>query len=142
LRTLRGVIHGKAIELEEEPGLPDGKQVNVEIQAIGSSATPAGTSSPWWMNQLEVNPAIRPGKFVVKGTAVLVDELVTMLEQGKSEGELLQIHAQLQPKDIAAVREYAKLPVEMRRSFGSWAEDAEQLDQYLDWNRQQRGSYQ
>jgi hypothetical protein len=26
----------------------------------------------------------------------------------------------------------------IRRSFGGWAEDAEELDKYLEWNRQQR----
>jgi hypothetical protein len=26
----------------------------------------------------------------------------------------------------------------LRRSAGGWAEDAEELDQYLEWNRQQR----
>ena len=69
---------------------------------------------------------------------MLVDELVTFLEQRKSEDELLRIHAKLTLKDVTAVREYAKLPAEMRRSFGPWAEDANELDQYLDWNRQQR----
>ena len=28
----------------------------------------------------------------------------------------------------------------MRRAFGAWAEDAEQLDEYLRWNREQRGT--
>jgi uncharacterized protein (DUF433 family) len=138
MKTLRGVIHGKAIELDEEPGLPDGQEVSVDIQPIRERAPAAGTGSPWWLDHFEVNPTIKPGKFVVKGTAVLVDELVTFLEQRKSEDELLRIHAKLTPKDVAAVREYAKLPAEMRRSFGAWAEDANELDQYLDWNRQQR----
>jgi hypothetical protein len=26
----------------------------------------------------------------------------------------------------------------LRRAFGGWAEDAEELDQFLEWNRQQR----
>jgi hypothetical protein len=26
----------------------------------------------------------------------------------------------------------------LRQSYGSWAEDAEELDRYLEWNRQQR----
>jgi hypothetical protein len=26
----------------------------------------------------------------------------------------------------------------LRRAFGAWAEDAEDLDKYLEWNRQQR----
>ena len=30
---LKGVVHGKTIELAEEPGLPDGQQVTVILQA-------------------------------------------------------------------------------------------------------------
>ena len=26
----------------------------------------------------------------------------------------------------------------LRQSFGAWADDAEELDKYLEWNRQQR----
>jgi hypothetical protein len=32
--TLRGVVHGKTIELEQEPELPDGQQVTVILQAV------------------------------------------------------------------------------------------------------------
>ena len=32
--TLRGVIHGKAIELEQDPPLPDGQQVTVILQPV------------------------------------------------------------------------------------------------------------
>jgi hypothetical protein len=31
---LKGVIHGKLIELEREPGLPDGQRVTVALQPI------------------------------------------------------------------------------------------------------------
>ena len=31
---LRGVIHGKLIELNEEPGLPDGQEVTVALQPL------------------------------------------------------------------------------------------------------------
>jgi hypothetical protein len=34
MRTLRGVIHGKAIELTEEPGWPDGQEVTVTIEPL------------------------------------------------------------------------------------------------------------
>lgn len=30
----KGVVHGKTIELEEEPGLPDGQEVTVNIQPV------------------------------------------------------------------------------------------------------------
>ena len=57
---------------------------------------------------------------------------------GRSDQELREAHPDLTPEDLAAVREYAKLPVEMRRCFGAGAEDAEELDKYLEWCRQQR----
>lgn len=69
--SIKGVVHGKSIELEDDAGLPDGQDVNVTIQL-----TPKDES-------------LAPG-----------------------EG--------------------------LRRSFGAWAEDAEELDRYLEWNRQQR----
>lgn len=72
LSTLRGVIHGKMIELAEEAGLPDGQEVTVSLKPVERSET------PW-----------PPG-----------------------EG--------------------------LRLAFGGWAEDAEELDQFLEWNRQQR----
>ena len=34
LGTLRGVVHGKTIELENEPGLPDGQPVAVTLQPV------------------------------------------------------------------------------------------------------------
>ena len=71
--TMRGVVHGKTIELEQAPGLPDGQQVGVTIEPL---------------------PAAGPG--------------------------------QLPPGEG------------LRRAFGAWAGDAEELDQYLEWNRQQR----
>ena len=138
MKTLKGVIHGKAIELEEETGLPEGQEVNVVIQPITANPATAGAPTPWWLARLEVNPTIKPGKFVIKGTGLLADELVARLEEGQGEGELLRTYLELTPQDMAAVREYAKLPVEMRRCFGAWAEDAEELDHYLEWNRQQR----
>ena len=32
--TLKGVVHGKTIELEQEPKLPDGQQVTVILQPV------------------------------------------------------------------------------------------------------------
>jgi len=36
--TLKGVVHGKTIELEEEPKLPDGQQVTVILQPVAQFA--------------------------------------------------------------------------------------------------------
>jgi hypothetical protein len=69
---LRGVVSGMTVELEQEPGLPDGQEVMVRVQPVE--------------------------------------------EQGR------------------------KLPPGegIRRSAGAWAEGAEEVDQYLEWVRQQR----
>ena len=72
--VLRGVAHGKIIELESELALPEGQPVTVMVQAAAPS---------------EESTQLPPG-----------------------EG--------------------------LRRAFGAWAEDAEELDKYLEWNRQQR----
>jgi len=136
--AIKGVIHGKVIELTQETGLPEGQEVAVEIQPIIPKKTGAEPSAPSWLTRLDVNPAVRPGKFVIKGTHLLADELVLRLEEGWSDDKLLQTHSELAPEDVAALREYAKLPLEMRRCFGAWADDAEELDNYLEWNRQQR----
>jgi uncharacterized protein (DUF433 family) len=132
--TLRGVIHGKMIELTHEPGLPEGMAVEVTLET-----TPAPRPAPpWWLEHLDVDPTVKLGKFVVKGTRLLADALVEEMETGRSDQELLHMHPELTLKGVAAAREYAKLPVEMRRCFGAWAEDAEELDKYLEWTRQQR----
>jgi len=67
--VFNGVVRGRMIELDHEPGLPDGEKVTVTVR-------PSENRLP-------------PG-----------------------EG--------------------------LRRAFGGWAEDAEELDAYLEWNRQQR----
>jgi hypothetical protein len=67
--VLKGVIHGRTVQLEEEPGLPDGQQVTVVLR-------PASVK-------------LAPGEGI-------------------------------------------------RRSFGGWADDADELDRFLEWNRQQR----
>lgn len=68
--VLKGVIHGKTIELEEQAGLPDGQSVSVTLHPLQEKRLPPG------------------------------------------EGIL--------------------------RSAGAWAEDADGLDRFLEWNRQQR----
>jgi hypothetical protein len=70
--ALKGIVHGKLIELDEEPGLPDGQPVNVIV------------------------------------------EVITKVQQKLPPGEGI------------------------RRSAGAWSDDPEGLDEYLEWNRQQR----
>jgi uncharacterized protein (DUF433 family) len=140
--TLRGVVHGRTIELSQETGLPEGQAVTVEIEPVAESrATPSGAaavSPPGWLERLEVNPAVAPGRLVLKGTRLPAETLVPLLEEGRTDEELVRAHPELTREDVAALREYAKAPPGLRRSFGAWAADGEELDEYLAWNRQQR----
>ncbi|HET6880810.1 MAG TPA: hypothetical protein VFI31_11685 [Pirellulales bacterium] len=70
MNVFHGTVHGKTIELEREPGLPDGEHVTVVVQPSERKRLPPG------------------------------------------EG--------------------------IRRSEGGWADDPEGLDDFLEWNRQQR----
>lgn len=69
LKSMRGVVHGKTIELPEETGLPEGQEVTVTFEPL--------------------LPGLSPGEGI-------------------------------------------------RRSAGAWSDDAQELDEYLQWNRQQR----
>jgi hypothetical protein len=66
---IRGIAHGKTIELEQDSGLPEGQSVVVVMRPIQA------------------------------------------------------------PEDLTE---------RLKRSFGAWADDSEGLDEYLEWNRQQR----
>lgn len=93
--TLKGVIHGKIIELDREAGLPDGQEISVIVESVTAS-TP-----------------LRPGAF-------LSDETRRQWEEAWAEVQ------DLPPGEG------------LRRAFGAWAKDAEQVDQFLEWNRAQR----
>ena len=72
-KTLHGRAHGKTIELDEDLGVPDGREVRVTVEPL---------------------PAAAP--------------------------------EQLPPGEG------------LRRAFGAWAGDADDLDKFLEWNREQR----
>jgi hypothetical protein len=93
--TLKGIVHGKTIELEREPGLPDGQAVTVTVEPVMVSSPP------------------RPYAFPS--------------EESRRRWE----EAWAEVKDLP--------PGEgLRRAFGAWAEDAEEVDRFLEWNRAQR----
>ena len=71
LNEFKGVVHGKTIELDQAPGLPDGQEVKVTVEPMAGSCK------------------LQPGEGI-------------------------------------------------RRSAGAWADDAEELDKFLEWNRQRR----
>lgn len=139
---LKGVVHGKLIELEGEPGLPDGQAVSIDLRPLDEPANAQGASAvpgvETWMDRLVYDSAIDPLERIVKGTRLQVEALVAELEGGHSDEELMKTHSELTLEDLRALQNYAKCPLGLRRSFGAWAEDAEELDKYLEWNRQQR----
>lgn len=130
MATIHGVIHGKTIDLEREPGLPEGQRVAVDLRPLDEP--------PAWLERFALDPAVRLGKLVIKGTQLLVDDLVELVTEGRSDEDLRQTYAELSANDLEAVRNYAHVPEGLRRSFGGWVDDAEELDQYLEWTRQQR----
>jgi hypothetical protein len=66
---------------------------------------------------------------VVRGTTIELDE-----ETGLPEGQ--QVAVTVQP--VEAMRKRLPPGEGLRRSFGAWADDAKELDRFLEWNRQQR----
>lgn len=128
--VFNGVVHGRIIELEDESGLPDGQPVRVEIVL---SEERAG----WW-KRFVMDPSVASGKLIVKGTRLIADELVQRVVEGLSDEELIRQYAELSAEDVAAIREYARVPAGLRQSFGAWEDDPEGLEEYLEWNRRQR----
>ncbi len=39
--AMKGIVHGRVIELDEEPGLPDGQEVSVTVEPVASATSPA-----------------------------------------------------------------------------------------------------
>jgi uncharacterized protein (DUF433 family) len=137
-----GVVHGKTIELETEPGLPDGEAVAVTIQRIERVVRSAENGDPpsidSWTDRLVFDSTVVPGERIVKGTRLAAELLLIELRHAHTDDDLLRSHSELTADDVAALREYSRLPEAFRRSFGAWGEDAEELDKYLAWTRQQR----
>lgn len=132
ITTFRTVIHGRTIELPWDLGLPEGHVVEVTIKTRPDVESTPEPPLPWWLERLDVDPTVRPGKFVIKGTRLLADALVELVEGGRSDQELLQTHPELTLEDVAAVREYAKVPLGLRRSFGAWADEADEVDKFIE----------
>jgi hypothetical protein len=56
IAILKGVIHGKTIELEQEPELPDGQRVSVQVQPE--------EQPPKWLERFTVDRSIALGKLL------------------------------------------------------------------------------
>jgi len=128
--VFNGVIYGKTVELDREPGFPDGQRVSVQVEPV--------EEPPKWLEKFTVDPAIALGKLLVKGTRLRAEDLASQVAEGRTDEELLVLHPELTIEDVAALRHYVKVPAGLRQAFGGWAEDAEELDKYLEWTRQNR----
>jgi uncharacterized protein (DUF433 family) len=140
--ALKGVVHGRVIELERDPGLPDGQTVTVTLEyATIVQPEPIPEDIPkaeLWLDWLVFDSSVLPGVRIVKGTKLEAESLVTEMKKGATDDALLQAHPELTMGDVAALRAYARTPEWIRRTAGAWAEDREELDEYLEWTRQQR----
>ena len=117
---LKGVVHGKTIELEHDTGLADGQQVSVQVQIV--------EEPPRWLDRFTVDPSIVLGKLLVKGTRLLAQEVKT----GRSDEELRRMYPELTQEDVEALQQYVRVPAGLRHAFGAWAEDGEELDRFLE----------
>src|SRR5262245_26870194 len=95
--TLKGTARGKTIELEEDPGLPDGQAVTVTV--LCTKPEPPDEPIPedfpraeLWIDRLIFDSSVRPGERIVKGTNLAAEALVVELGQGRSDEEMLQFH--------------------------------------------------
>lgn len=131
MAAIEGVIHGKRIDLNEATGFPDGQRVMVQL-------APAQEPLPEWLEHFTVDEAIAPARIIVKGTRLLAENLARLIDQGASDDDLRHQHPELTAGDASALREYIKVPVTLRQLFGAWADDAEELDEFLEEMRRLR----
>jgi uncharacterized protein (DUF433 family) len=140
--ALKGVVHGRMIELDRELGLPDGETVTVTVQyarvVVPEEIPEDVPRAELWLDRLVFDSSVLPGERIVKGTKLAAESLVAEIEHGASDQGLLQAHPELTAGDVQALRVYARTPAWIRQTAGAWAEDAEELDEYLEWTRQQR----
>ena len=54
--SLKGIVHGKVIELDQEPGLPDGQEVSVTLQHLSPGPGPVPSAAihelPRWQGRV------------------------------------------------------------------------------------------
>ncbi|MBI1896240.1 MAG: DUF433 domain-containing protein [Acidobacteria bacterium] len=59
------------------------------------------------MDRIEVNPAICSGKPVIRGTRIMVRNILGMVAGGYSIDRILESYPDLRREDVAAALEYA-----------------------------------
>jgi uncharacterized protein (DUF433 family) len=59
------------------------------------------------MGRIEVNPAICSGKPVIRGTRIMVRNILGMVAGGYTVDRILAMYPELTPEDVTAAFEYA-----------------------------------
>jgi uncharacterized protein (DUF433 family) len=59
------------------------------------------------MNRIEVNPAICSGKPVIRGTRIMVSNILGMVAGGYAVDRILTAYPDLSREDVSAALEYA-----------------------------------
>lgn len=141
ITTFRTSIHGRSIDLPGSLTLPEGRLVEVTIKTCPEAEIARESLVPpveTWCDRIVFDAAVSETEKVVKGTRLLAEALVAELQQGKSDEGMLVAHSELSRGNVAALRNYARWPVGLRQAFGAWAGEAEEVDRYLEWTRQNR----
>ncbi len=141
--NIYGVIQGNTIVVQHPLGFPDGQEIVGTIEEINKPPEePLPPDFPrveLWADRLVFDSKVNPaGERIVKGTTLEAEPLVKEIAEGKTDEEMLGAHPELTAEDVAALRVFSRVPGGLRRSLGAWAEDAEELDKYLEWIRQNK----
>lgn len=69
------------------------------------------------MNRSEVNPAICSGKPIIRGTRIMVRNILGMFAGGYTLARVLESYPELTTQDVAAALEYAARAVDHEQVF-------------------------
>ena len=111
--ALKGVVHGRVIELERELDLPDGQTVRVTVTPQYATIVPPEPipedipRAELWLDRLIFDSAVLPGVRIIKGTKLAAESLVAEIEQVRSDDALLQAYPELTAGDVQALQAYA-----------------------------------
>ena len=71
------------------------------------------------MERIEVNPAVCSGKPVIRGTRIMVRNILGMIAAGYSLERVLEAYPELHREDVTAALEYAARVVDEEQVFVS-----------------------
>lgn len=59
------------------------------------------------MDRIDVNPAVCSGKPIIRGTRIMIRNILGMVAGGYTVDKILEAYPELTPEDITAALEYA-----------------------------------